>query len=126
MVCAGVGPSGGQGKIAAAETALGVRFPPSYVEFLLEFGGGYFGLASIFSVEPGSPRNIVSRNSRCSPAEFIAISDCGTGDLFGLRVTDRQCGEEVYLLDHETAVRQLTVSFANVFELLAALALQPA
>jgi antitoxin YobK len=80
--------------IVAAEQALGLRFPPTYRRFLLEFGAGNFGGTEIYGViddkfSPATPPDAVActldeRRRRGLPDELVVIGDCGGDELWCL------------------------------------------
>ena len=96
-------------SVEELEILLGVRFPREYVEFLLQFNGGYFhrsvgfkipnptefvtgGLLPGFFGEPGDGiekyglvRNAETFSDRI-PAEFLAVARCNSQDLVLLKL----------------------------------------
>jgi len=112
-------------QIQDAELQLGVRLPESYRRFVALYGGGYFALGNLFSVLPGSEWNIVERNRSVDDSCcFLAVSDNGVGDLYGFRVADGKCENEIVLFDHETALFSQP-KFSDLFEFLGETALKP-
>lgn len=96
--------------VAAAEQRLGVRFPPSYRRFLLEFGCGNVGSQEIYGVidqdvERGPIPNAVSLNLKrrargWSPALFVIYeSGDGTSHALDLDRLDSEGEAAVWLLD---------------------------
>jgi len=117
-------PPATSAQIQDAEAQLRVRLPVSYRLFVTRYGGGYFALGNLFSVFPGSDWNIVERNRSLLPFGFLAVSDNGVGDLYGFRVTDGVCDEEIVMFDHETG----TISqpkYLDLFEFLEETAMKP-
>lgn len=90
-------------QVAAAEQALGVTFPPEYVEFVRRYGGGEFGLGAVYSVAPGE-WSVVERNSDhyLPLAGFVAVAPNDMGDYYGFEHVCGRCGSQVRFLDHET------------------------
>lgn len=111
-------------EITAVEASLGATLPDAYKSFLREFGGGYFAFGNVFSVSE-SEWNIVRRNEDISIPGFIAISDNGTGDYYGFKVSNGACGDEVYVWDHEQPTHIRPTDFGNVLEMLDHVALTP-
>ncbi len=109
------------GDLKTAERDLNAKLPAVYVEFLFEFGGGDFVFANVFSVKPNSRWNIVDQNRKQEgylPRRFIAVSDDGTGGLFGFLCSDGICENGVRYWDHET--RELSdVLYYDLYEYLA-------
>jgi len=112
-------------EVAAAQEALGVRFPESYVWFQLEFGRVPNGPLDIYTVRPTDPeqRNIVGINvdERTNawpplPVHLIAFSDSGGGDLLCFDTSalrDREC--PVVWWDHELDDTQQPMQAASSF-----------
>jgi hypothetical protein len=98
-------------ELAAAEEALGCRFPASYRSFQLEFGNAAHSPVDVYSVRTREPseRNIVGINldERHDtyprlPAHLIAFSDSGGGDLLCFDTLVLHDGENpVVWWDHE-------------------------
>ena len=91
-------------RVADTQSALGVELPEQYVEFIREFGGGDFVFLVVYSMDPGSEVEIVSKNSVSwlSRADFVAVSDNGAGDYYGFAVSNDRCEAPVLFLDHES------------------------
>ena len=90
-------------QVAAAEKALGVRFPSEYVQFVRRYGGGEFGLGAVYSVADGE-WNVVDRNGEyyLPFPGFVAIAPNYMGDYYGFLHDGRRCESAVRFLDHET------------------------
>ncbi len=108
-------------EVLDAETALGVRFPEAYREFLEDYGGGYFALANVFSVKAESEWNVVERNrdAHFVGGGFLAVSDNGVGDYYGFQVVRGECQSPLMLWNHEEEGRISPTSFRNLYEFLA-------
>lgn len=71
-------------EIDMAERDLGRSLPVDYLNFIARFGGGYFGLANVFSVHAGSEWNLVERQKWVRQRQpFLAISDDEAGGFYG-------------------------------------------
>lgn len=87
--------------VAAAERALGGRFPPTYREFVIRLGAGNFGGFEIYGVindefEVSSVPNGVwltlnERRESDLPDEFAIVGSTGDGDYYCVDVRN---GEE--------------------------------
>lgn len=98
-------------ELAAAEDALGCRFPESYCWFQLEFGRVKNGPLDIYTVRPDDPmsRSIVAVNleerrsvHRPLPSHLVAFSDSGGGDLLCFDTSAFESGEcRIVWWDHE-------------------------
>jgi hypothetical protein len=92
--------------VAAAEKALGLKFPPTYRRFLLELGAGSFGGAEIYGVIDGNftdssvPNGIwltlQEREESQLPAILVVVAATGEGGYDCLDV--RGAGEAKVVL----------------------------
>ncbi len=91
-------------EIESTQQTLGIEFCPKYIEFLYEYGGGYFAFAEVYSLDANSEFYIAKYNSRESIVEFgyVVLSDNGAGDLYIFSVSEGKASSEVYLLEHES------------------------
>jgi antitoxin YobK len=84
--------------IAAAESVLGVAFPPTYRAFLEQLGAGNFGSFEIYGVtndnfENGRVPNgiwltLKQRRANIIPDNFIIIGASGDGGYYGLALRE--------------------------------------
>jgi antitoxin YobK len=84
--------------VKKAESALGIRFPDAYRQFLLDYGAGNFGSAEFYGVidddweESSVPDGVwYTLNERVEsgmPNELVVVGDTGTGDLYVLDLSD--------------------------------------
>lgn len=93
-----------------------LQLPEGYRQFLLHYGGGYFGYAILYSLDPDSCFYLGAQNPE-EPGAFLRVADNECGDDYGLPIQQGICGEEVYFLDHETQTAEGPV-FADVLEYL--------
>ena len=108
--------------IPAMETIINFQkqhkiiLPEKYIQFLLSFGGGYFGYANIYSLDKNSSFFIFNHNPAIiKNLLFIADNECG--DYYAFRVQDNKCSEEIVFYDHEDNSIKDT-DFSNVLEYL--------
>ncbi len=90
----------GDKEILDFENMLEVKLPNAYIEFLKNFGAGYFLFTNVYSVVKTSEWNVFDEDNL--PIEFLCFSDNGCGDLYGFLVVDNVCTDEVYIVDHES------------------------
>lgn len=85
------------------EAELNVTLPKEYKKFLIEFGGGYFALSNVFSLQVGSDWNLLEKNKRHADIlqGHIIISENGVGDFFGFKIDNGACSSKVRFFDHE-------------------------
>ena len=96
------------------EQKLKAKLPIEYKDFILQYGGGYFGFTSIYSLDPDSDWNIVKMNQLYLHSKFIIFSDNGVGDVYGFKIVNEECESEVYFFDHECNEWSLT-EYKNLF-----------
>ena len=77
-----------------------ILFPEKYIQFLSNFGGGYFGYTNIYSLP-----------------SLLFIADNGCGDYYAFRIQNSRCSEEIVFYDHENGTVQNT-DFSDVLEYL--------
>jgi hypothetical protein len=112
-------------QLAAAQEALGCRFPDSYVWFQLEFGDVANGSLDIYTVRPleAPNQNIVAINlderreaHPALPAHLIAFSDNGGGDFCCFDTSAMKDGETLIVWwDHESDEHQIPEPAAASF-----------
>lgn len=84
-------------RVARAEEALGVRFPPTYRRFLLELGSGGIGSEEIYGLvnddfDDARPpqaigRTLEMRREGWIPDDVVVIYGLGDGTYYGLRTS---------------------------------------
>ena len=106
-------------EIKVAQERLNITLPKDYIDFINEFGGGYFALSNVYSLEAGSDWNIVDQNLKYANIckDYIIISENGTGDFYGYKVEDGVCKPHIHFYDHDEDSWQET-EFFNLFEYL--------
>lgn len=103
--------------IGLIENNYGIVFPKSYRDFLLRYGGGYFGYTVVYSLDDQSPfyvlKNVAAEFVRVNG--FFPVIDFETGDLAGFKMDHGVCEDSVMLYDHETMkVSDLKMNFYDV------------
>ena len=93
--------------ILKAESALALRFPETYRQFLLDYGAGNFGPAEFYgvidedwqdsTVPDGVWYTLRERRQSGTPADLIVVGDTGTGDLYVVDVSEEN--GPVYVVD---------------------------
>lgn len=77
-----------------------IKLPRKYCDFLMGFGGGYFGYTNIYSIDRKSEFYIMSNQSYVQN-NYLAIADNGCGDCYVL-LKNSDCIEKIYLLEHDS------------------------
>lgn len=111
-------PPATDGRIHEVETRLRITFPDDYRLFLKTFGGGYFAFTNIFSVNPSSEWNIVTKNSESGIPRFLAVSDDEAGGYYGYRVDNIVTDRRIYYWDHESQ-KVLGPQYDDIFSYIA-------
>ncbi len=94
-----------------------IILPEKYIQFLLNFGGGYFGLAIIYSLDKNSYFSIYNHNpSQVKNLLFIADNECG--DYYAFRIENGKCSEEIVFYDHDNNTIEQGTEFPDIFEYL--------
>ncbi|GAA0180422.1 hypothetical protein SH2C18_31180 [Clostridium sediminicola] len=104
--------------IAVIEEKLNLKLPIEYIQFIKNFGGGYFAFTYVYSGKSNSEWYIISQNRKAKfGCKFIAFSDNGVGDYYGFMVNGNTCESKVSFYDHEEQAVKLT-DFKNIFDFL--------
>ncbi len=77
-----------------------IKLPRKYCDFLMGFGGGYFGFTNVYSIDKQSDFYIMS-NQSCVPDNYLAIAGNGCGDCYVL-LKNSDCIEKIYLFEHDS------------------------
>ena len=93
-----------------------IVLPEKFIQFLLRFGGGYFGYANIYSLDQSS-QFFLFRHNPPTVKDLLFIADNGCGDYYAVWVEDGKCGERIVFYDHEEGAVQDT-NFSDVLEYL--------
>ncbi len=104
-------------EITAFENCFEIIFSSQYKTFLLNYGGGFFGYANIYSLDKDSNFYLCKYND--FPVNgYLRIADNGCGDYYLLRVEGHKCLEKVFFYEHDTQAVWDT-GYADIFEYLA-------
>lgn len=103
-------------EIDAIEMKMDIKLPLAYRRFISEFGGGLFGYATIYSLDENS-RYYMFQDGSLVKKGYLPIFDNGCGDIYVLKIYEKQCSDEVYFFDHES--RSITkTKYADILEYL--------
>ena len=109
--------------VTAFQEQYQIILPEKYIQFLLDFGGGYFGYAIIYSLDKNSDFFILNHNpARVENLLFMADNECG--DYYAFRMESGKCSEEIVFFDHDSNTVQ-GAEFSDVFEYLIKMGLHP-
>lgn len=93
-----------------------IILPEKYIQFLLSFGGGYFGYANIYSLDENS-YFFISNHNPAIIRDLLFIADNECGDYYAFRIHGKKCNEEIVFYDHEDNTIKDT-NFSDVLEYL--------
>lgn len=93
-----------------------IILPEKYIQFLLSFGGGYFGYANIYSLDKNS-YFFISNHNPAIIKDLLFIADNECGDYYAFRIQGEKCNEEIVFYDHEDNTIKDT-NFSDVLEYL--------
>lgn len=102
--------------IIAFQEQYQIILPEKYIQVLLNFGGGYFGYANIYSLDRDS-RFFIFNHNPVRVADLLFMADNGCGDYYAFRMNGRKCSEKIFFYDHEGNTVQDT-DFSDVLEYL--------
>lgn len=103
--------------VIAFQEQYQIILPEKYIQFLLNFGGGYFGSAIIYSLDKNSCFSIYNHNpAKAEDLLFIADNECG--DYYAFQIENGKCSEEIVFYDHESNTIEQGADFADIFEYL--------
>ena len=102
--------------VSAFQEQYQIILPDKYIQVLLNFGGGYFGYANIYSFDKDSYFFIFNHNP-VRVTDLLFIADNGCGDYYAFRMEGNKCSEEIVFYDHESKTVQDT-DFSDVLEYL--------
>lgn len=110
--------------VIEAERKLGSKLPADYKKFIFEYGGGYFALSNVYSLEKKSDWNMVDMNYKYNAIRkgHVLISENGSGDFYGFKVVDGICEPKICFYDHEVEAWQES-AFTSLFDYLEKFAL---
>lgn len=93
-----------------------IWLPEKYIQFLTNYGGGYFGYANIYSLDPDSYFYLGKHNKTVlDKLLFFADNECG--DSYAFRIEDGKCDDAVAFYDHEKK-KICDTEFCDIFEYL--------
>lgn len=87
-----------------AEACLGFKIPHDYKDFLMTFGGGYFALSIIYSLDKESEFNLIEINNKykkISSNNYLIFSDNGCGDFYAYKINEDGHNCDILFYDHE-------------------------
>lgn len=102
--------------IVAFQKQHHLQLPKKYIQFLSNYGGGYFGYANIYSFDKNSYFYLCNHNEN-KPASFLYVADNECGDYYAFPVENGKCQDRVVLLNHENS-QVCSTEFSDILEYL--------
>lgn len=88
-------------KIEDFEKIYRMVLPEKYKLFIMEFGGGYFGYANIYSLD-NSSNYFIMKHKSFVPNGYLPIADNGCGDFYVLKCNGEYCSDKIYYYTHDS------------------------
>lgn len=111
-----------ENDIIEYEKQNNVQLTEKYKQFLLKYGGGFFGFQNIYSLDKQSDFYIANHNSY-PLGTILNIADNGCGDYYSLKIINGICQDAIVFYDHEIDKISDT-EFSDIFEFLTNVGLQ--
>ena len=93
-----------------------VILPEKYIQFISNFGGGYFGYANIYSLDKNSYFYLANHNKKVlGKLLFIADNECG--DYYAFCIKCGKCKDAIVFYNHDENTICAT-EFSDIFEFL--------
>lgn len=103
--------------VIAFQKQYQIILPEKYIQFLLNFGGGYFGSAIIYSLDKNSYFSIYNHNpAKVEDLLFMADNECG--DYYAFQIENGKCRDGIVFCDHDSNTIEQETEFTDVFEYL--------
>lgn len=93
-----------------------IQLTEKYKQFLLKYGGGFFGYANLYSLDKGSSFYLLHYND-IPLTNILRIADNGCGDYYVLKIVERKCQDAILFFEHDTRLLRST-KFSDIFEYL--------
>ena len=105
-----------QADISEFEQLYHIQLPKKYTQFLLTYGGGYFGYANIYSFDKNS--NFYLLNNNPLPLQkYLSIADNACCDYYAFYIENGKCSEAVVFYNHDDQ-KIYTTEFSDILEYL--------
>lgn len=82
-------------EVIAFQKQHQIVLPEKYIQFILNFGGGYFGCANIYSLDKNSDFFIFKHNPSIVK-DILFIAENGCGDYYAFRIENGRCREQCH------------------------------
>uniref|UniRef100_UPI00405700C9 SMI1/KNR4 family protein n=1 Tax=Agathobacter sp. TaxID=2021311 RepID=UPI00405700C9 len=103
-------------EIEQFEKTVHITLPEKYKEFIMNYGGGYFGYANIYSLDIDSNFYLLKHNNLPFD-KYVRIADNGCGDYYVLCIENGKCLDPLFFYDHESD-KAIPTEYEDVFEYL--------
>lgn len=105
-----------ENEIVCFESANSMILPIEYKQFVLEFGGGYFGFVNMYSLDLDSSFYLLA-NQNGIPDGYLAISDNGCGDYYVIKFNTGNVASKVMFFEHESQ-KIVETDYEDIYEYL--------
>ena len=103
-------------EIEQFEKTVQITLPEKYKEFIMNYGGGYFGYANIYSLNIDSDFYLLKHNNLPFD-KYVRIANNGCGDYYVLCIENGKCLEPLFFYDHESG-SVIQTEYMDIFEYL--------
>lgn len=93
-----------------------IQLTEKYKQFLLKYGGGFFGYTNLYSLDKNSDFYLLNYND-IPIRNILYIADNGCGDNYALKIVETKCQNTIIFYEHDTGLLYDT-KFSDIFEYL--------
>lgn len=99
-----------------------IQLTEKYKQFLLKYGGGFFGYANLYSLDEDSSFYLLNYND-IPLTNILCVADNGCGDYYALKIVETKCQDAILFCEHDTGLLCDT-KFFDIFEYLVSVGLK--
>ena len=108
-------------EVKEIESMLGYSLPRNYIDFCMNFGGGYFGYLAILSLDRNGEWylvDVLEQLPNYFPIDLVPFCDDQTTGYFCFKIKGDITSEEIYHIDANGIITEQ--NFTNFFDFLIA------
>jgi hypothetical protein len=108
-------------EVNEIESMLGYNLPRNYIDFCMNFGGGYFGYLAILSLDRNGKwylGDVLAQLPNYFPTHLVPFCDDQTSGYYCFKIDSGIASEEIYHIDSTGLIMKLY--FSNFFDFLLA------
>lgn len=102
--------------ISKFEEQNNIQLTEKYKQFLLKYGGGFFGYTYVYSLDKDSNFYLLNYND-IPLRNILRIADNGCGDYYALKIVETKCQDTIVFYEHDIGFLCDT-KFSDIFEYL--------